>query len=189
MTGPQLKKLLFRIYINWAITLLILFIPTLIRNSREHIRQARELADQAGTQMEIATVLDNEAANHTQREWCEQTALRLEQQTGEVARASALSGETPQNYRNPDWCSQKARKYQEQAEKTREDAARSRRRSAQYARWANGLALWDILPYWAIGAVLPWILHFSIAGLLRRFGGDRPRPRSTTNITDDTDNG
>jgi len=176
MTGPQLKKLLFRIYINWAITLLILFIPKLIKHSKEHIHQAGELAYQAEQQAEIAAVLDDQAVNLNQPEWCEQTARRLEQQTGEVARASALSGETPENYRNPDWRSQQGRKYKEQGDKTREDAARSRRRSAQYARWANGLALYDILPYWTLGAILPWIVHFSIAGLLRRFGSDQPRP-------------
>jgi len=189
MTGPQLKKLLFRIYINWAITLLILFIPKLMKHSREHVRQAGEFAAQAEQQLEIAAVLDSEAANHAQREWCEQTALRLEQQTGDVARVSALSGETPQNYRNPDWCAQQARKYKEQAEKTRADAARSQRRSTQQARWANALALWDILPYWTILAVLPWILHFLVAGLLRRFNKPLPRSRSTTDSTDNTDIG
>jgi hypothetical protein len=187
MTGPQLKKLLFRIYINWAITLLILFIPKLIKHSKEHIQESGKCAYEAQQQTEVAEVLDNEAAHHTQREWCEQTALRLEQQTGEVATAWAMTGKTPENYRNPDWCAGQAKQLRQQADKTREDAARSRRRSAQQARWANGLALYDILPYWAIGAILPWIFHFSVAGLLRRFGANTPRSKSTTDYTDDTD--
>jgi hypothetical protein len=172
MTGQRLQKLLFRLYINWAITLLILFIPKLIRHAKEHVAQAGEFAGQSEQQIEIADVMAQESVNYANPEWCGAKARQLEQEAPETAQRSALYGETPENYRNRDWCVQKAKTLQEHSDSTRAEAKRSERRAAQYVRWANALALLDILPFWAVGAILPWILHFVVATILRKASGN-----------------
>ena len=168
MTGPRLRKLLYRLYINWAITLLILFIPSLIRHAKGHAVEAAQLADQALQQEEIADVLAEEAENHTNRDWCSRKAGELERANEETVKAAALSGETPSNFRNADWCARHAQILKEHSEQTRMEAVRNERRAARYARWANALALVDILPFWSIGALTPWLLHLLVVAILRR---------------------
>ena len=177
MTGAKLQKLLFRIYINWAITLLILFLPKLMRHSREHIAQASELGELAEQKSEFAAGLAEDAENYSNREWRETKARELEQETGAAARKSELCGETPANFRDTRWCEERAAKFKQLSGNVEAEAAAHERRAARHVRWANALALLDILPYWSIGAILPWILHFAVAGLLRRQAGAPPHPK------------
>ena len=168
MTGPKLRKLLYRLYINWAITLLILFMPSLIRHARDHVIQSGQFADQSRQQGEIADMLAEEADNYASRDWCIKKAEQLEREPAEVAATAALSGETTKHYRNADWCARQAQTLKQRSDDTRQEAARNERRAARYARWANALALVDILPFWSIGALTPWLLHLLVVAILRR---------------------
>ncbi len=157
------KALLYRLYINWAITLLIILIPRFLRTTRVFSAKADSLAASAISKSESAVACSEAASNLADEAWCNAVADSIENNNVSPAIAGSAS-----DYRSPAWRQQKILEMSERAKALFAEAAALSDKAAMLARFSAWRAALNVAPVWAAGASAPWLLHFLIRWIVRK---------------------
>jgi len=161
MNGFRPNALLRRIYMNWAITLLILLIPRYFKTARAFSSKADSLMAAAMSKAEAAVVYSTSASNLADEAWCNAIASVIEKSNAIPPIAGSAA-----DYRSPLWREQEICIARARAETLLAEASDLSTRAEALTKSAPWLAGFAIVPVWAAGAALPWLLHLAIAWLL-----------------------
>jgi len=163
MNSLRPNALLCRLYINWAITLLILLIPRYFKTARAYSAKADSLMATAMSKAEAAVVHATSASNLADEAWCNAIASAIEKSNLIPPVAGSSS-----DYRSAQWRDHEIRSARERAGALFAEASDLSKRADRLTRSGLWLAGLTIAPVWAAGAALPWLLHFSIAWLVSK---------------------
>ncbi len=158
MAEYRWERFLFRLYINWAVSLLIILGVSFTRKTNDYSAAARGNLQESARLSDYASFLDRRAEDLRDGAWCEKRALALEAKAdgGSGLEGRDPIGGTPADLRRRDWCVGKAVELTTLSARLRVNAGDLRARANEMTRADSGKLLQRLFWLWLAAALLPW---------------------------------